>query len=216
VVAEVRIGNREPEWISLAVSPANNVVPGTELVATPEARDPDGDALLYEYQWYVDGEPIEGADGASFSTEGLRRGDEVAVEVVLSDGEVELDETSGLVEIANQAPRIVSQPTGLGEELSFRYDVEVSDADGDRRFRYSLAKAPEGMTIGMITGEVRWDASQASVGRHEVEVVVDDMHGGEARQLFEVGITELVDDAGDQSAPAAPASAAPADGTGTP
>jgi hypothetical protein len=45
------------------------------------------------------------------------------------------------------------------------------------------------MTIDGV-GEIRWDARHARVGTHRVEVVVSDLHGGEARQTFEVAIRE--------------------------
>lgn len=192
--AQGQVGNRGPALLGVRVEPFEGAKVGTELVAVADASDPDGDLLQLSHSWRVNGRPVPG-DGERFSTSGLARGDRVQVRVSASDGRAEtapLD--SAPVTIGNSAPVITSTPDGVSADGRFHYAVQVSDPDGDRRLRFQLAQAPEGAQIDPVLGEVSWTASREKVGSHTFEVVVQDGHGGEARQRFDVTVREIEKD----------------------
>lgn len=196
VRATVQVGNRAPQLRAVSLEPATEVTPGSSVLVVPDAEDPDGDPLRYRYVWTVNGRRVD-AGRATFSTAGLQRGDEVRVRVVADDGE---DESPGLesapVRVANRPPRIASQPGGVASDGVFRYRIEASDPDGDRRLRYRLVAGPQGMELDSVLGEVSWRPTASQAGRHEVTVAVQDPHGGEAQQRFELNVQELVQEAG--------------------
>ena len=191
VSATVRVGNRPPALLGVRLEPADVVRVGEEIVAVAEGRDADGDPIDFTYAWTVNGELHENTR-ERFATEGLKRGDEIAVRVRATDGE---DETppldSGLVRVGNSAPAIVSTPVGVNSEGVFRYVVDARDPDGDRNLRFRLLAGPEGATIDPLLGEVVWTASADRVGTHSFEVEVEDGHGGRTQQHFEVTVREL-------------------------
>lgn len=196
--AEGAVANRAPELVGVRIDPFEGVKIGTELVAVPDARDPDGDGVDFSYHWRVNGRPVEGATGERFSTSSLKRGDSIQVRVVASDGSAEtppLD--SAPVLVGNSAPVITSLPGGVSADGEFRYAVQTSDPDGDRNLRFRLEQGPEGARMDPVLGEVAWSARRDHVGRHAFEVVVTDGHGGEVRQRFEVEVREVPRTAGD-------------------
>lgn len=184
--AEVRIGNQGPALRSVVLRPRLNVVAGIPISAGVEADDPDGDHLRFDYVWYVnDREAARGQ--ATFSTAGLRRGDSVFVEVVVSDGsEDSRPVRSAPLELTNAAPVIRSAPQGIGPGGGFRYAVQAEDPDGDRPLRFRLLEGPRGMALDPATGVLVWQPASHQTGRHTVELAVEDPHGGGTAQRFEL------------------------------
>ena len=179
--ATARIANRLPELVELRID-----VSGSEVTASPEARDPDGDRLSFEYAWFVNGKQVRrGGDGARFSIAGLKRGDELQVRAMARDGEdTSSIHHSDIVRIENSPPEILSSAPAPGANGVFRYAVKARDPDGDRNLRYRLRKSPEGMRVDEILGEIVWIPSVDQAGRHPVEVAVKDPHGGTTIQAF--------------------------------
>jgi len=185
---EARVANRPPELWAVAIEGDDEVEPGSRIVASPRGHDPDGDELSFEYRWRVNGER-QRVEGPLFETEGLRRGDEVEVAVVASDGESRSEEkASAIVAVGNRSPRIVSDARWTEREGVFRYQVKADDPDGDRNLRYRLLEAPPGMQIDPVLGEVTWDAGPEHEGTHDVAIEVDDLHGGRGVQRVELTI----------------------------
>ena len=202
--ASTRVGNRPPALDNVALDPAESVRIGQPLVAVATARDPDGDAVHFRYEWRVNGQPTR-EDHERFATGALHRGDRVEVRVVASDGEAESPPVdSPAVQVANTAPEITSTPDTIQtSDGAFHYTVEARDPDGDRNLHYRLVKAPEGAHIDPLLGEFVWQPTREQVGTHAVEVAVEDGHGGETHQKFELTVRETVANAGADDAGAA-------------
>jgi Putative Ig domain len=207
--ADVRIGNRQPAVTGVRFEPTDGIKPGETVVAVADGEDLDGDALDFHYEWRVGG-AVQSGDRERFDTSKLKRGDRLSVRVIASDGDDESTPfESQYLELGNSAPAIVSQPSpGMGADGVYHYGVEASDPDGDRNLRFRLAKAPEGVGVDPLSGEVTWKPSAAQAGVHPIEVVVSDGRGGETKQTFEVTVREVVEKA-DAAATPPPASAAP-------
>jgi hypothetical protein len=185
------VGNQRPEVLGLRVDPLEEVARGGTVVVSPHAQDADGDALEFRYRWTVNGRPLE-EEGETLATQGLRRGDEILVEVIASDGEAESARfASAPVRVGNAPPTIVSSPGAGFEGGVFRYRLEARDPDGDRGLRYRLLSAPEGMTLDPVLGEIRWKPRHDQAGTHTVDVAVEDPAGGSGAQKFEVTVREV-------------------------
>jgi hypothetical protein len=208
--AEARVGNRPPVLVSIRLDPPDNVKIGKDVIAVPEARDPDGDPIRFRYEWRVNGKLVPG-DRERLATNGLKRGDRIEARVVASDGDEQSPPSdSAPVAVANTPPQITSTPgRAASPDGVFRYTVEARDPDGDSNLRYRLASGPDGAHIDPVLGELVWQPTRDQVGTHPIEVVVDDGHGGETHQKFEVNVREVLakqqDGGGDDAAAAPPA-----------
>ena len=184
LTASTRIGNLPPTIVQVVMRPLGQVSVGSDVTASPMATDPDGNEIEYHYSWRVNGDPV-GDDGPVLPTSAFRRGDRIELEVVASDGS---DDSQPLVsppiEVANAAPRVVSQPGPIGSDGVFRYKVEAEDPDGDKMFRYRLLKGPDGMTVGFDDGQMKWQPPTDKPGTADVEIEVEDRFGGKAVHRF--------------------------------
>jgi Putative Ig domain len=199
VRATASVINRAPTVTGVGIDPSAKVPPGNPIKAVAQAHDPDGDPVSFEYHWEVNGTPVANR-GSVFSTQGLKKGDKVRVAVTASDGTNQSTPMRSVeVSIGSSHPEITSVPPGMDASGVFRYPVVAKDPDGDRRLRYRLGTAPEGMVIDEIYGVVVWKPRQDQVGVHPVAIIVEDSTGLTTTQKFEITVA-LKD-----SAPAAPA-----------
>ena len=192
--ASTTIRNAPPRLERVEIEPAGDIFVGRPIVVRPDARDSDGDAVHFRYTWTVNGRPV--FEGAALSTENLRRGDVVQVEIVASDGR---DDSEPFVipelTVANAPPRIQSFPGEPSNDGTFRYRVSAEDPDGDTDLQFHLEKAPPGMNIDALTGAVTWIPLPDQLGTHAISVVVDDLQGGRSRHSFEVTVGAPADEA---------------------
>jgi hypothetical protein len=181
--------NAAPTLVSVEMLPGGEVFSGVPVTLRPEARDPDGDAVTFRYEWRVNGRRVR-QDGPVLETARHRRGDTVQATVVASDGDAESEpyEMPPLT-LANSPPQVVSKPAESSPDGAFRYRVEAEDADGDRNLQFELENAPEGMTIDS-GGSIVWVPGTDQVGTHTVSVIVDDLQGGRTRHTFEVTVAD--------------------------
>jgi|SRR5215468_3795218 len=203
VDATARVIDRPPQIGSIELVPAGSVSPGQPITARVGASDPDGDAVEYDYAWYVNGER-RSETGSMFKTDGLKSGDSIYAEVRASDGSNTTDPLrSPEVKVGSAHPEITSKPPGFREDGTFRYQVVAVDPDGDKRLRYSLEKGPDGMTIDNVLGEVVWRPHDPKPGEYPVVVGVRDSAGLETKQSFSVTVQHQ--ERAVVSTPAAPA-----------
>jgi len=190
--ATATVANQRPRLLGISITPAGVIIPGETIVVTPEAVDPDGDELEYDYSWTVNGEAqvIDFWDPQDhFSTAGLRQGDRIEVTVVARDrrGAQSRPLASGAIDLRAAAPEILSAPAGY-DGGTFRYSLEARDPQGGR-LRFSLRKGPEGMRVDPDRGEVFWSPAPNQTGIHPVEIVVENSGGIRAIQAFELEVS---------------------------
>ncbi len=186
--ASTRVIDRLPQITSALLKPEGSVAPGQPVTAIAGAGDPDGDAIDFEYTWFVNGER-RSETGSLFKTDGLKGGDTIHAEVRASDGSHWTDpDRTPVVTVGSGHPEITSTPPDLREDGVFHYPVTAVDPDGDKRLRYALEKGPDGMAIDDITGELFWRPRETEPGVHPVIVVVRDSSGLETKQSFSVTI----------------------------
>lgn len=178
--------NRAPRLKGVQIEPGGPITAGAEVRVLAEAVDPDGDEVEFLYTWWVNDERMD-AEGPTFATGDLARGDTLRVQVIATDGSKEGSPMiSPLLTIANGAPAIVSQPEWTVENGSFRYQVRAEDPEGDTDLRFSLARAPAGMKIAPLDGLIQWTPAREQLGKHPIEIVVEDSEGARGHQTFEM------------------------------
>jgi hypothetical protein len=188
VHAALDVRNLPPLVDSVRIEPGSSVSRGDPVRVTAQAHDPDGQNVELRYEWTVNDREVAG-DGARLSTEGLHKDDAIRVWVVASDGEDESDAVpSAVVSVANSEPEIVSTPSGVSSDGSFRYQMQARDPDGDRNLRFRLKSGPPGMAANPVTGEVTWHAGPGQDGKFPVELVVEDSDGAQSVQSFELTV----------------------------
>jgi hypothetical protein len=181
-------GNQPPRIAGLQILPGLELR-GQDVRARAQAEDPDGDEIEIHYTWRVNGDEVE-ADGPTFSTLSLQRGDTVQVQVVASDGRADSEPVDGpLLTVENGAPRILSRPAPPGPDGAFRYQVAAEDPEDEGALRYRLTEAPAGMTITPLGGLVEWQPRPDQTGVHPVQIVVEDAGGAASHQSFELTTT---------------------------
>ena len=190
--------NRPPRLRGIQVEPAVVILPGSDVVVTAHADDPDGDALSYRYTWWVNDERLP-EEGPRLPTRSLKYGDQVRVRVTANDGRYSSEPLeSHAIRVGNAPPSILSQPEATGPDGVFRYQVRAEDPEGDSQLRYALAQGPSGMKVTPSGGDVEWTPRSDQHGRHPVEISVEDSSGARSTQRFEL----IIDGAGSEAVPA--------------
>jgi hypothetical protein len=201
VRASVVVGNTPPLIQAFYLAPDGEIAPGQEVTGAPQAADADGDALEYEFAWLLNGQRVRGAEGATFDTSKLKRGDRLQAQVRVSDGEAWSPVAESMtLTLANRAPRFAALPPIEAADGAFRAELAAEDPDGDRTLRFRLLSGPEGMTVDPVSGRVSWRPGPDAVGSHAVEVAVGDSFGAESAMRFELNVAGGAPDA--KAAPA--------------
>jgi len=159
----VTIGNMPASISDVTLSPEQAFI-GTTIIAKPAGSDPDGDDILYLYQWRVNGNAVGGpVRDNTFSTDGLKKRDVVSVVVTGTDGFATSGPVVfGSVMLGNRPPKITSLPPSGLQNGFLEYQATALDADGDQ-LHFSLTRFPEGMTIDKNTGLVRWELPKGAM-----------------------------------------------------
>jgi hypothetical protein len=174
---EVQAGNALPVVEQVRIEPQAPTT-GSTVRAVVSARDPDGDPLTFQYQWYVDNVLVPGG-GDSLNLKGGRKGSSVHVRVTPNDGFAEGGwKYSPRHEIVNALPVVKSQPpTTIPPSRLLTHTVVAEDPDGDP-LTYTLGKGTAGMTLA---GPVlTWKVSDEDLDRPaEIVIRISDNDGGE-------------------------------------
>jgi hypothetical protein len=138
VSSAVATGTNTPPTVSSVGLSPSSVYTDDTLTASVSATDLDGDALIYTYDWHVDGFPRGSSasatlDGASY----FDKGQSVYVVVTPNDGTVDgTSGTSSTVTVLNSAPtapvvEITPSEAEEGDDLTCTVLTGSADADGD-------------------------------------------------------------------------------------
>jgi hypothetical protein len=201
------VANQMPALLEVLLTPEGGVQPGQTVTAIPQATDPDGDPLEYEFTWLLNDRAVRGATAATFDTRSLARGDKLKARVRVSDGEDESPELdSKVLDVANRPPRILGAPVIESVVGGVEGQLEAEDPDGDVSLRFRLLEGPRGLVVDPISGRLSWKPEAGSTGTHPVEVAVADTFGAESALRFELTVSAR-GDGNKEDAPPAKASA---------
>ncbi len=178
----IYIKNSPPELKKVKILP-DDVHPGDILSVEVEGYDPDGDEIIYEYEWKINGEPA----GNKSTIEGrVKRGDKITLTITPFDGEEKGRAIFLQRDINNMPPKISDNKKFNFDGKIFTFQIIASDPDGDM-LTYSLKSAPSGMTVNP-SGLIRWNVPSEFKGKVAFTISVSDGHGGETLQSFNLDI----------------------------
>jgi hypothetical protein len=158
--------------------------PGDTLSVEASGSDGDGDDVTISYEWTKNGEPAGKNKQIDVP---LRRGDKVDIKITPFDGEAYGQTVILHRGILNLPPMIIENKNYNFNGELYTYQVNANDPDGDQ-LTYSLKTAPAGMTIEPSTGSIKWSVPTEFEGKTSFIVSVNDGHGGEATQTFNLEI----------------------------
>jgi hypothetical protein len=185
-----RVANQMPVLQDLYLTPEDGAQPGQTVTAVPQGYDHDGDTLEYTFTWLLNDRPVRGADGPSFDTRALSRGDKLKVRVSVSDGELESPEReSKAMDLANRPPRIAGAPVVEPTKSGVQGQLEAEDPDGDVSLRFRILEGPPGLHVDAVSGLLTWKPEPGTTGTHPVEVAVADSLGAESALRFELTVS---------------------------
>ena len=103
-------------------------------------------------------------------------------------------QTASITVIPNTTPVITSTPAQrVLERATFEYRVEFADPDPGEEITVSVARGPVGMVVGSDRRTVTWTPTAPQVGIHDVELIVRDLGGAQARQQFDLIVDNVND-----------------------
>jgi hypothetical protein len=163
--------------------------PTAQIYLRIASADADNDPVTYTYEWFKNGERVEGQTGSSIDVSHFRKGDEVHANVTASDGQdLSSPRESDPIKLGSNAPKITSTPPqALEDGRNFVYQVKVSSSSSS--LKYELVDAPEGMTIdsrGKIEWAVPLQETADAKSEHKAVVRVTDSMGGHTTQAFSI------------------------------
>lgn len=208
---------------TLTVTPANTAPEATVtlnttspvtdevLVATASATDVDEDEVTLRYQWYVNGEPVEGATGTTFDLGEPGHGDEgdtVTVTVVPDDGIAEGGGSSASAIVRfNTAPTVnAGADRSLVEGSALGGSASYDDPDGDPIVSATVDYG-DGSGVEQVTpsgGTIPLAHTYRDDGTHTLTVTVTDKYGATASDTATVTVTNAAPVIGPNTSPAAP------------
>ncbi len=143
------------------------IVNGKEIVVEAEAIDPDGDEVVFDYQWFVNGEEVAIDDNRLPATM-VRTGQQIDLTVVPSDFYGDGHPYSGKsLTVPNSPPHFVSQPPQSFRVEQYSYSAQAVDPDSDQ-IVYRVENGPPGLQVDAETGLVTWDLLAAEPGVYTV------------------------------------------------
>ena len=179
--ASVAIRNTPPAIESLTIELVA-VLPTYTIRVVAQSHDLDGDPVSYRYRWSHNGAPMAEAETDTITLTQAKRGDDVSVVVIPTDGEAEGRESvEAHSSLPNRPPQIVSTPQVGSQGSMYRYLVEATDPDGDI-LNYALPQAPDDARIDPDSGLFEWTRSDSFTNPVRFTIRVSDGNDGSAYQ----------------------------------
>ncbi|MGF2736979.1 Ig-like domain-containing protein, partial [Marinobacter sp. DUT-1] len=175
--------------------PKNGISGGETYYYDADARDPDGDEVVYLLSRSQPGMTIDGVSGQISWTPSVDLSGVFSAEVTALDTRGASSKQYFLIEVQdpnadNQPPTITSTPSGaVYAGQRFEYQATANDPDGDT-LEYSLTASESGMTI-TSAGLFSWLPGSEWIGKTAiVEILVRDGRGGETGQKLTLPVNE--------------------------
>ncbi|HIE05351.1 MAG TPA: hypothetical protein EYP58_00975 [bacterium (Candidatus Stahlbacteria)] len=122
--------NRAPELSSVAINPPQPTS-SDRLSVTSTVSDPDGDKVVFSYQWFCNDRLITDAEKRMLEPDNFAKGDLISVVVTPNDGKVDGKEMKAEVRIKGTPPSISSAVLDV-DTLNHLIAVKVEYSDPDR------------------------------------------------------------------------------------
>lgn len=188
ILVDASLLNRPPAF---AGNPLTFVRLGDSYLYDADARDPDGDGLLFTLAQAPTGMSMDAGTGVVSWASPTQGRFPVTVRVADGRGGVASQQFELGVGVASDtpgAPWISGTPrTWAVVGAAYRYQPTGHDPEG-RTLAWTLPTKPAGMTVVAASGEVLWTPTPGQLGRHRVVVSVTDQDGGGAGQEWDIDV----------------------------
>jgi len=182
---DIEVTNLAPKVERIEITP-DVPVAGESIRVKAVAVDPEGDPVELKFAWSVDGNLIENVNTDTLSPQYFKKGSQIVVEVIPSDGEsTGVSLLSSPITIKNSPPKITSSPPTSVSGDRYTYRVIANDPDGDP-VTFSLENAPDGMSIDSKTGQITWQIPPETKGEFTFTVVAEDPDGDRSFQTITI------------------------------
>lgn len=144
-------------------------------------------STTYKYEWFKNSNRY-GANEDSIT--GFRKGDKIDVKITPCDGEKNGQSVLLTMTIERVSPQIVENKTLDFDGKTLSYQVKAIDPDGGS-LTYSLASAPQDMTIDSATGRINWPVKTREYGKQSIHVMIKSSSGAEVIYPFTIDMAKL-------------------------
>ena len=168
--------NGQPKIRPLRIVP-EDVYTSTDVTVKINVTDPDGDAVQTAIQWYINGVKKLRNRNRRLDSSNFRKGDELIIEVIASDGTNEVIRKSPPTTVLNSPPNF-SMRTGSLPKLD-GFVIKAEDPDGDI-LTFKLDNPPPGLSIDSKKGELAYQPDAAGAeegGTFETKIIAEDDEG---------------------------------------
>jgi hypothetical protein len=141
-----------------------------------EGNRDDAGTVKYRYEWFKNGNSFGGNED---SITGFKKGDKIEVKITPFDDRRDGQPRLLSFTVARTPPKIVESKAISFDGDVMSYQVKAIDPDGGA-LTYSLANAPEGMTIDGATGVIKWHVKTKDRCKCNVNVMIKNTGGAEA------------------------------------
>jgi len=135
VVAEVTIANSAPEVLAVSLVPDQPYVTD-DVVATANGYDADGDTIVYDYRWFVDGTEAQSGPSDTLPAGSFAKHQRISVEVTPNDGVTDgppfaSTDATALNSLPSASTPAIDPATAYEASTLTCIPAGFTDADGD-------------------------------------------------------------------------------------
>lgn len=188
VTVKADVENQPPQFNSTPII-ASTV--GQTYRYDPIVTDPNADRLQFDLVVKPEGMTLSTETGVVVWQPNADQVGKHNVVLRVFDGRggVDLQSYQVNVEPSNHNPAITSlPPLQATVNRPYQYPIRVLDADGDS-ISFKLENAPNGMLVDE-KGILTWTPTTNYLGTQQVNIIVSDGNGGEAKQTFNLNVLE--------------------------
>jgi hypothetical protein len=148
--------NQTPVINSVTLTPSP-VYPSTDLTATVDASDPEGDTLQLSYSWKLNDVTIAGETSATLSSGYYDVGDTITLTIHVSDGRTSAQDSANIIISALPYKIVATPPTNADYGATYSFQIDVLDENNNplAGATFELLYGPYGFTIDQ-NGLVSW------------------------------------------------------------
>jgi Bacterial Ig domain/von Willebrand factor type D domain len=180
---------------TLAPIAPQSVVAGSTLRLQLQGIDPAGKALTYSYSPQLQNTTLNPTTGAFSFTPSDAQVGTYTVTFSVSNGLSAAPQAAQLTVTSRLKPPVITStpPTTATAGTAYSYPILATDPQG-AALSYTLVTAPQGMSVDINTGLIKWTPSAGQLGTGSVDVRVSDALGLSADQSFVVAVSAAAGD----------------------
>ncbi|MCP4491534.1 MAG: hypothetical protein GY820_30125, partial [Gammaproteobacteria bacterium] len=159
------------------------------------AYDPDGGTLVFTVSGLPGGAVFDSVSRIFSWTPGYDQAGEHTMTFTVTDPDGVTDSVSVTITVTdtNRAPVLLTaEPVSAEEGTAVTFQVPAEDPDGDPLF-FTLAGAPDTMSIGEDTGLITWTPGAGQDGTHTITVHVTDAGGASGTGTYTFDVKKITD-----------------------